>query len=216
VATPQRIRPAVQGGFVESASAGGLCLFYSIFSEEMSSFLKVEYRIEQVLTRSIDHQDVGPGLLSRLKVALQEHVVDMVDLADACCLTGDPLLDVLESATLVHRDARKVASENSRRILQSQLTSEMTLEPKDSISAEIRETQRELTNFVYGIFAVFGTGIAVFLALHMFASHQLGLELEVIGALLAASTVTVAELVYYIKLFYYDNTTSKAKAIKND
>lgn len=140
-----------------------------------------------------------------LQQALDSGICGLEVVNKACYLTGESLLDVLDSLLVVHRDAANAnLAPVSRALLEKQLEEEHQLIAKSEKPAmrDVRDMQRELSNFVYGVFAVFGTGVAVYLALRLFAKDLLRLEYQLIASLLAATIVTVCELVYFIRLAY--------------
>lgn len=103
--------------------------------------------------------------------------------------------DLLEDSAIVHANYKKDLSDESKALLEKDVWPEDPTE--SSIKDEVLATEAQVANLLYGIFAVFGTGAAVFLALTLFSDWSV--EWKMIAAILAAVVVSISELIYFIK-----------------
>lgn len=148
-----------------------------------------------------------------VKTALERKLVELNDLCDQIKLVlkggkvnanflndvlGPNALELCADAELVHVHYNDKLSDESKALLENDLQS---FDEKDSCDLRLRDelliTQSQVMNILYGVFAAFGTGAAIYLALSLFS--DLIVEWKMIAAIVAATIISITELIYLIK-----------------
>jgi hypothetical protein len=114
-----------------------------------------------------------------------------------------PLLSViLEECEAVHLHYKENLSDSSKLILEQQLSNKLfpdntSKENRVFFGEDIKALEREMIRFVYGMFATFGTGAAVYLAFNLFTDWPM--EHKLIASILMSCAVSIFELIRFIK-----------------
>ena len=113
------------------------------------------------------------------------------------------LSEILEGCEAVHSHYKENLSDSSKRILEQQLSDKFSFDSRSNkenqlfLREDFKALERELGRFVYGMFATFGTGAAVYLAFNMFTDWPMGHKL--ITSILMSCIVSIYELIRFIK-----------------
>lgn len=145
-------------------------------------------QIRKALVRKVEEEREN---LSHLEEALEKGKVS-VDTLNR--IFGAEALELCEKAEVVHSHFKEDLAPESKVILEKDIWKEEIEEP---FNKDLLASQVQVTHLLYGVFAVFGTGAAVYLAFSLFSDWNV--EWRMIAAILAATLISISELIYFIK-----------------
>jgi hypothetical protein len=115
-----------------------------------------------------------------------------------------PLSEILSECEAVHSHYKENLSESSKFILEQQFSENLLVDKSKSRKGdrliprdELKSLEKEMARFIYGMFATFGTGAAVYLAFNMFTDWPM--EHKLIASIVMACIVSIYELIRFIK-----------------